>query len=260
MSKEAKPKKHRHKRHYTFMIVSSDSDGITRSFHLDHKLVQLFSYCVFAIVLAVVCYIVFSTITINSYKNIQSDLKGQIEQLIKDNENLTSVNEKLQTESLQLSAAINKRLVDEQTSAEEAESLAIPSGFPLTGTASMTAAVDDLTATTITEITDENKDEVKGNPIVLFKVSEGSSIIASGTGTVLSVASDTKFGNVVTIDHGNGYISIYRNGSDPLVSEGAPIDRGDIIFVTGKDSTSLGYQIQQDGEFIDPEDLIEING
>ena len=124
----------------------------------------------------------------------------------------------------------------------------------------MVPAVDDLTATEVTEITDENKDEATGNPMVLFTAAEGSSIIASGTGTVTSVTTDTKFGNSVTIDHGNGYVSIYRNGSDPLVSEGASIDKGNIIFVVGGDNLKLGYQIMKDDKFIDPEDLIEIDG
>ena len=150
--------------------------------------------------------------------------------------------------------------LDGKLSQEEAETLAMPTGFPLTGTASMTSALDDTTSTTITELTDDNKDEATGNPLVVFTTSEGSSVIASGTGTVLTVTTDAKFGNSVSIDHGNGYISIYRNAGDPLVTEGSQIDKGDIIYVITKDNTSLGYQIQQDEEFIDPEDLIEING
>ena len=260
MSKDRKPRKHRHKRHYTFMIISGDSDGSTRRLHLNHFKTQLLAYTLFVIGVAIVCYIVYSAITINSLKSIQADQKVQIDKLTSENADLTAANSQLQTESLQLSAAINKRLEDEQLSAEEAENLAIPSGFPLSGTASMTAAVDDLNSTTVTELTDDNSDEATGNPIVLFYSPEGSSIIAAGTGTVISVTIDTKFGNAVTIDHGNGYVSVYRNASDPLVSEGNQIDRGDIIFVVGENSTTLGYQILQDGEFIDPENLIEING
>ena len=65
---------------------------------------------------------------------------------------------------------------------------------------------------------------------------------------------------MVTIDHGNGYVSTYRNSGDPLVQEGAEIDKGDIIFVISDDNTTLGYQIQQNEQYIDPEELIEING
>lgn len=260
MSRDKKPRKHRHKRHYTFMIISGDSDGSTRRLHLNHFKTQLLAYSCFAIFLAIICYIIYSSITINALRSTISQQKGSIEELTAENSTMAASNNKLSTEVEQLSAAINKRLEDEQISAEEAENLAIPSGFPLNGTASIKSAVDDTTATTITEITDENKDTAKGNPLVVFTAAEGSNIIASGTGTVLSVTTDTKFGNVVSIDHGNGYVSYYRNSGDPLVTEGSQIDRGDIIFVVGEQNTSLGYQITLDEKYIDPEKLIEING
>ena len=260
MSKEIKPKKHRHKRHYTFMIISGDSDGSTKRLHLNHFKTQLLAYSCFVIALVIVCYIIYSAITINTLRDIQSRQNSEIQELTEENSSLSADNDKLETEVEQLSAAINKRLEDEQLSAEEAQALAMPSGFPLSGTASMTSAVDDTNSTTITELTDDNKDSATGNPIVMFTAGEGSNVIASGTGTVLSVTTDAKFGNMVSIDHGNGYISIYRNAGDPLVTEGSSIDKGDIIFVVGEDNTSLGYQLQQDGKYIDPEELIEING
>ncbi|SFB86169.1 murein hydrolase activator EnvC family protein [Butyrivibrio sp. YAB3001] len=260
MSKVIKPRKHRHKRHYTFMIISGDSDGTTKRLHLNHFKTQLLAYTAFLLFLVIICYIIYSTMTINTLQKIELEQKAQIEALSEENSTLFASKEKLETENEQLSAAINKRIEDEQVSVEEAEALAVPSGFPLTGTASMTYAVDDATETTITEITEDNKDEAKGNPIVVFTAAEGSSIIASGTGTVLSVTTDAKFGNLVSIDHGNGYITIYRNSGDPLVSEGSQIDRGDIIFVVGDKNTSLGFQIQKDEKYIDPEELIEIKG
>ena len=261
MSRDNKPRKHRHKRHYTFMIISGDSDGTTKRLHLNHFKTQLLAYFCFAVALAIICYIIYSAMTINTLRSINSEQKTEIDALNVDNSTLQASNDKLQTEVKQLSAAINKRLEDEQQSVEEAEALAMPIGFPLTGTAPVpVSAVDDLSSTTITELNEENKNEVTGNPIVIFTAAEGSSIIASGTGTIISVTTDTKFGNQVIIDHGNGYISIYRNAGDPLVSEGSTIDRGDIIFVVGSDNTTLGYQIQLDDQFIDPEEMIEING
>ena len=260
MSKDTKPRKHRHKRHYTFMIISGDSDGSTKRLHLNHFKTQLLAYLIFAIVLAIICFIIYSAMTINTLRGIQEQQKATIDNLTTQNSELSTDNDKLKTEVEQLSAAINKRLEDEQISAEEAQALAIPSGFPLTGTASMTNAVDDTNSTTITELTDENKDTATGNPIVIFTAAEGSNVIAAGSGTILTVTTDAKLGNSVTIDHGNGYISIYRNAGDPLVTEGSEIDKGDIIYVIGEKNTSLGYQIQQDEKYIDPEELIEING
>ena len=260
MHSDQKPKKHRHKRHYTFMIISGDSDGSTRRLHLNHFRTQLLAYTLFAVALAIICLIIYLAISLNSLRTLNSEQKAEIDDLIRMQSTLEASNDKLKVENEQLSAAINKRIEDEQISAEEAESLAIPSGFPLTGTASMKPALDDPTATAITELGQDDETNATGNPIVVFDAIEGSSVIASGTGTVTTVSTDAKFGNFVSIDHGNGYVSIYRNSGDPLVTEGSQIDRGDIIFVIGENNTSLGYQIQQNEKYIDPEELIEING
>ncbi len=260
MSAEAKPRKHRHKRHYTFMVISGDSDGSTKSMHLNHAKTQILAYTAFAVALVIICYIIYSAITINHLKTIEVEQKVKIDELIAENSTMEASNAELDTKVQQLSAALNQRLEDEQISAEEAENKAIPSGFPLTGTASMTPAVDDPSDTQITKITEENKDTATGNPLVLFDASEGNTVIASGSGTVQTVTTDAKLGNIVTIDHGNGYISIYRNQGDPLVSEGSAIDKGAIIFVITEDNKVLGYQIQQDDKYINPEELIEING
>ncbi|MCR5671054.1 MAG: M23 family metallopeptidase [Butyrivibrio sp.] len=260
MSTDIKPRKHRHKRHYTFMVISGDSDGSTKRLHLNHFKTQLLAYTAFVVALIIICYIIYSVITIKSLKAVESDQKKQIDELITSSSTLEASNDELETKVQQLSAALNQRLEDEQISAEEAESNAIPSGFPLTGTASMTAAVDDPNETSITKLTEDNKDTATGNPIVLLEASEGNSVIAAGSGTVLTVTTDVKLGNLVTIDHGNGYISSYRNAGDPLVSEGAQIDRGDIIFVIADNNKTLGFQIQQNDQYIDPEEMIEING
>ena len=260
MSAEKKPRKHRHKRHYTFMVISGDSDGSTKRLHLNHFKTQVLAYTAFALALAIICYIIYSAITISNLRTIEDQQRAQIDELTTASSTLEASNDELETKVQQLSAALNQRLEDEQISAEEAETLAVPTGFPLTGTASLTPAVDDPNETKVTKLTEDNKDSATGNPIVLLESAAGNSVIASGSGTVLTVTTDAKFGNIVTIDHGNGYVSVYRNSGDPLVTEGSQIDKGDIIFVITDDNTTLGYQIQQDEQYIDPEELIEING
>ncbi|MBP3783003.1 MAG: M23 family metallopeptidase [Butyrivibrio sp.] len=260
MSAEKKPRKHRHKRHYTFMVISGDSDGSTKRLHLNHFKTQVLAYTAFALALAIICYIIYSAITISNLRAIEDQQRAQIDELTTASSTLEASNDELETKVQQLSAALNQRLEDEQISAEEAETLAVPTGFPLTGTASLTPAVDDPNETKVTKLTEDNKDSATGNPIVLLESAAGNSVIASGSGTILTVTTDAKFGNIVTIDHGNGYVSIYRNSGDPLVTEGSQIDKGDIIFVITDDNTTLGYQIQQNEQYIDPEELIEING
>jgi murein DD-endopeptidase MepM/ murein hydrolase activator NlpD len=243
------------------MLISGDSDGSTKSFHLDHAKAQIIAYTLFGVALLLLCYLIYSMITINHLKALEIEQKAQIEELTNDRSTLETSNSELETKVQQLSAALNQRLEDEQISAEEAENNAIPTGFPLTGTAStMELAMDDPSETKVTKITDDNKDTVSGNPIGLFNATEGSTVIATGSGTVQTVTTDVKFGNVVTIDHGNGYISVYRNTGDPLVAEGTEIEKGRIIFVISDDNKTLGYQILQNEQYIDPEDLIEISG
>ncbi|RKM60512.1 hypothetical protein D6855_07320 [Butyrivibrio sp. CB08] len=260
MSADKKPRKHRHKRHYTFMVISGDSDGSTKRLHLNHFKTQVLAYTAFGLALVIICYIIYSAITISNLRSIETQQKAQIDELTLESSTLEASNDELETKVQQLSAALNQRLEDEQISAEEAETLAVPTGFPLTGTASLTPAVDDPNETKVTKLTEDNKDSATGNPIVLLESAAGNSVIASGSGTILTVTTDAKFGNMITIDHGNGYVSIYRNQGDPLVSEGSAIDKGDIIFVIGDGNTTLGYQIQKDEQYIDPEELIEING
>ena len=262
MSTDLKPRKHRHKRHYTIMIVSGDSDGQNKRFHLGHVKTQLLAFGAFALVLAVICYIVYSSMTISNLRTIEQSHLSQIEELSEANASLESSLSELEATSEQLKVALNQKVETEKTAAEEDEQLHLPTGFPLTGTASMKSVIDGEDTTSVEEdlTAAESDEETTGNPITIFTASSGSNIVASGSGTVTSITADSKYGNCITIDHGNGYVSIYRNSGDVLVPEGKEVAQGDILIVVSDDNTTLGYQIQLDGEYIDPETMIEISG
>lgn len=268
-----KPKKHRHKRHYTFMIISGDSDGSSGSFHLGHVAAQVVAFSLFAILVAMICYVIHSAITVSSLKKytVQQDLK--IAELDELNKSLTQENSELENEVTQLSQALNQKVEAEAQSAAEEEQQSIPSLLPISGTASMENSYDDPNSSEI-ELQAENADEENGDeegaeeeidvtgldPILILTAEANSTIIASGAGTVTSVTADVKYGNCITIDHGNGYVSIYRNAGESLVHEGDTVTKGATLMVVGEDNTKLGYQIKKDGAFINPEDLVEING
>ena len=281
MTENNKPKKHRHKRHYTIMIISGDSDASSGSLHLGHVATQVLAFSLFAILVAIICFIVGTSINIKNLKNTSAMQVAQIHDLEETNANLAATNSELQSEVSQLSQALNQKVEVEEQTAAEAEEQSQPSQLPiLDGTASMTNTLDDPNSAEIT-LPDENTDdenaegedgednedgegeaaaELTGNPILIFKTAEGSTIVSSGAGTVTSVTADVKYGNSISIDHGNGYVSIYRNSGDCLVHEGDVVSRGTTLFVVGDSNTTLGYQITYNGEFIDPETLIEING
>lgn len=283
MSSNDKPKKHRHRRHYTIMIIAGDSDGENKRIHLGHVKTQILAFSAFAIVLAIICYIVYTSMTLSALKDIQSTQTATIAELETDNATLEADKTELQTEIDHLSYALNQKVQEAEASAAEAEEQSMPTGFPLSGTAAMESTYDDpdsseivssFTSTDDDEDEDEEDDEttdeateetseeetVTGNPIVIFSAEAGANVVASGNGTVASVTSDIKYGNCVTIDHGNGYVSIYRNQGDALVNEGDTVLRGSILFVVGDDNSLLGYQIKNNDEYVDAEALIDISG
>ena len=62
------------------------------------------------------------------------------------------------------------------------------------------------------------------------------------------------------IDHGNGYVTIYRNDSKPVVKAGDSVVQGTTLFLIGEDNTKLGYQMQLDGTYINPTSMLSISG
>ena len=77
---------------------------------------------------------------------------------------------------------------------------------------------------------------------------------------VSETGEDTEFGHKVVIDHGNGYTSIYRYQSNPLVAIGDSVSQGGTLYVIDEEDTELGYQITKDSAFVAPADMMEIKG
>lgn len=116
-----------------------------------------------------------------------------------------------------------------------------PSLLPLTGGAS------------IEEVSE-------GEPMCLFTASKGALAIATATGTVSEIIEEPEYGYKVTIDHGNGYKTIYRNTSEPKVKQGDNVMQGATVFVIGEENLKLGYQIMHDEVYINPMEMMHIEG
>jgi len=88
----------------------------------------------------------------------------------------------------------------------------------------------------------------------------GTSVCASCAGTVASIEEDSLYGTLVSIDHGDGMMSIYANLADmPSVSVGSWVEPGDIIGSVGTTAlcevgqgTHLHFAMKLDGESVDP--------
>ena len=117
----------------------------------------------------------------------------------------------------------------------------VPTDYPLTGSASMTVITD-------------------GDPMVEFTATEGSTVVAAGKGVVTAVEEDEVYGNRVVIDHGNGYVSIYRNKGESQVKAGDEVASGTTLFMVTEDNRQLGYQSKENDVYIDPTTIIAIKG
>jgi len=89
-----------------------------------------------------------------------------------------------------------------------------------------------------------------------FVAKEGTPIYASGNGVVVEAERSSSFGNVVKINHGFGYETVYAHLSRIATTAGKRINRGDIIGYMGSTGLSTGthlhYEVIKNGTHTDP--------
>lgn len=89
-----------------------------------------------------------------------------------------------------------------------------------------------------------------------FAASTGTPIYATGDGKVKMAGFNSGYGNVVVINHGNGYESLYAHMSRIKTSNSKRVKRGDVIGYVGSTGLSTGphlhYEIHKDGKPVNP--------
>ncbi len=95
---------------------------------------------------------------------------------------------------------------------------------------------------------------------VQFMTDMGSSMVATADGEVSEVSPLDGGGYKISIDHGNGFVTIYSGVGTIMVKEGDAVTTGSILLGITVDDTVLSYQIMRDGEYIDPWECMEIHG
>lgn len=96
-------------------------------------------------------------------------------------------------------------------------------------------------------------------PTVVFGVKKGTLIVAAGAGEVKSVE-ELAEGTCVMIDHGNGYVSVYLFRGTPKVKVGDEVLRGTLLFEVTSNNAKFSFQILENGNYVNPMDLMEIHG
>ena len=89
-----------------------------------------------------------------------------------------------------------------------------------------------------------------------FTAPTGTPIFASGNGKVIRAQRSATFGNVVYIDHGYGYKTIYAHMSKIKARKGQKVKRGDLIGYVGNTGQSvsahLHYEVHKNDRPLNP--------
>ena len=151
----------------------------------------------------------------------------------------------------------------ENKSIEEAKKK--PVGIPVSGQATIISEPvteeEGYTGLTPVQSNEVPFEDSRMNPYTLeISVVKGSKIIATGNGVVSQVSEDDIYGHIVKIDHGNGYVTIYRYDEEPKINQGDEVLKGQMIFEVTKYKGTLAYHILYENTYINPFDMIEISG
>lgn len=94
-----------------------------------------------------------------------------------------------------------------------------------------------------------------------FAGKSGTEIVAVADGIVTWSDKRYDYGNMVEVDHGNGYLSRYSHNKSNLVKVGDRVDKGQVIALMGSTGRSTGphvhYEIVHNGKIINPKSFIK---
>ena len=103
---------------------------------------------------------------------------------------------------------------------------------------------------------DSDSSKLEKHPGTDFAAKEGTAVLVTASGTVSFAGWDIRLGNVVIVDHLNGYETLYGHNKKILVEKGQKVLKGESIALSGNTGYSsaphLHYEIKYKGKPIDP--------
>jgi len=244
-----KKKKRRRKVNHYVVRISDNPRQATQSRRSTHGSRRFWTTVMLGVIAAIVLFV--------SFLNYRSELLlGREEAYMKAIGDLQEENEKLKLENETLSEKITilSETVNQKTQEVQAiEERSLPTGFPLSVAADITEKIEDVSVDGVTV----------SRPTLDFTASNGTYVLAAGDGVVSHVKEDVSYGWEVQVNHGNGYITSYRTGTEPKVKVDDEVVRGSILFEMKSEDDEparLIYQMIYNDEYIDPMKMLEING
>lgn len=241
-------KKHKRKMNHVVIVTSDAVDANVKQFRIRPWMLQVVISIVCVIIGAFIGYFIYEEQLWEVARQRSNEQQEVMKRLEDEKLALESEKEALQVEInglndqiLILSETVNQKVQNENELTAILEEQSLPTEFPLTGSASM-------------------QEVAEGDPMCVFTASEGIMVVATAGGTVIAVNDDSEYGHNVWIDHGNGYVTIYRNKGDVIVKQGDNVVQGTTLFLIGENNTQLGYQMMKDGSYISPMEMLAISG
>lgn len=290
---DPKRQKRRRKKKYTVMFVSNTVDGKTRQISLKSNIGAIIISLLLLVAIGLGVYKGLVTLGIPVSGNNVTVLKEDVELLEEEIQKLTSTNQELTEKNSILSDTISQKVELEEAKAAEEALQFVPNGVPVNSAVSIvefgTQTLDDIenidgenseaenvneenadTEDTNGENADiEDADTLDGQtvgentatePLVEFQLKKGGEVKATANGVVIFCGEDETYDNIIKVDHGNGYITIYRYPTDMKVQVGEEVQKGTILFELNQRNQKLGYQMMLNDVFINPMELMEIYG
>jgi len=236
-----KPSKHKRKALSQVLITSEDADSTTTAIRYNPKVLMVLVIVLCVIIGGLIGVIYYERQQDVIYEGMLGDKDAEIATLNSTNNNLNLEIDSLNNKIRILSDTVNTKTENEAVLAEALETAWIPKDFPLTGSASVVA----------------NSSE---EPRLILKASNGATVVSTASGYIEAIEEDENYGNVVVVNHENGYKTYYRNRGQVMVKKGDDVVSGTTIYIIGTDNERLCYQISKDDEMLDPLDMLDING
>ncbi len=179
---------------------------------------------------------------IRAIEQEKAELESRVAELNDEIAGLNGEIAELNEQIMILSRTVAQKTQSENDLRQELENQSLPTEFPLTGKANI------------------EKEVTEGEPICVFTAASGSMVVATAKGTVIVVNDDPEYGHNVWVDHGNGYVTVYKNKGDVKVKQGETVSAGTTLFLIEENNTVLGYQMMKEGSYINPMDMLQIRG
>ena len=233
--------RHKRKKHRIVLLASDAVNAGVEQIHYHPWRPWIVILILCAFLGAFLGYFYFVESLRTEMEGMTSAQQEQIAQLEQEKAELESKIVSLNETITILSNTVNQKTQNENQLSEQLEKQTMPTEFPLTGMATMEMASE-------------------GEPMCIFTAAAGAMVVATAKGTITAVNDDSEYGHNIWVDHGNGYVTVYRSSGEVKVKQGETVTQGTTLFLISDENSKLGYQMLKDGAYIDPMEMLAISG